>query len=297
MVNSRGSGPDFLCIGMQKAGTAWLFDQLDAHPDFWMPPLKELHFFDSRLEVKRLDSLLRRMQTDAQRLLAAKRREGRRAFSERDLDFLARAGAIKGTPQDLDKYAELFAPKGELISGDITPGYSRLPENTIRDIAEHFPALKIVLLLRDPIDRIWSQLNMQIRKGKFSGPDLDDWNKVREVLRDRAVAAGSNPTAIWTRWNQFIPASRIARFFFDDLVHRPNQFRESILAFLGGDPNKESGPLQPDFNRKASHPKIAMSPGMREHMIDFFREELLACARIFGGPANDWLMRYGVTAD
>ena len=35
--------PDFLCVGAQKGGTSWLYRQLEAHPDFWMPPVKELH--------------------------------------------------------------------------------------------------------------------------------------------------------------------------------------------------------------------------------------------------------------
>jgi hypothetical protein len=43
---SATSGPDFICIGMQKAGTGWLFDQLQYHPDFWMPPIKEIHYLD-----------------------------------------------------------------------------------------------------------------------------------------------------------------------------------------------------------------------------------------------------------
>jgi hypothetical protein len=38
--------PDFLCVGAQKAGTSWLYRQLEPHPDFWMPPVKELHYFD-----------------------------------------------------------------------------------------------------------------------------------------------------------------------------------------------------------------------------------------------------------
>ena len=40
------AGPNFLCIGAQKAGTGWLYEQLRSHSDFWMPPLKELHYFD-----------------------------------------------------------------------------------------------------------------------------------------------------------------------------------------------------------------------------------------------------------
>jgi len=38
-------GPDVICIGMEKAGTGWLYDQL-AHADgAWMPPIKELNRF------------------------------------------------------------------------------------------------------------------------------------------------------------------------------------------------------------------------------------------------------------
>jgi len=36
--------PDFLCVGAHKAGSTWLYQQLDSHPDFWMPPVKELHY-------------------------------------------------------------------------------------------------------------------------------------------------------------------------------------------------------------------------------------------------------------
>src|SRR5262245_13183400 len=40
--------PDFLGIGAQKAGTTWLYEQLRRHPDVWLPPEKELHYFDRK---------------------------------------------------------------------------------------------------------------------------------------------------------------------------------------------------------------------------------------------------------
>ena len=39
-------GPDFVCIGAQKAGTTWLFDNLEVQAGVWMPPEKELHYFN-----------------------------------------------------------------------------------------------------------------------------------------------------------------------------------------------------------------------------------------------------------
>ena len=40
--------PDFLCIGAQKAGTSWLNSVLLEHPQIFMPPINELHYFDRR---------------------------------------------------------------------------------------------------------------------------------------------------------------------------------------------------------------------------------------------------------
>ncbi len=38
--------PRFLVIGAQKAGTTWLDRNLRTHPQIWVPPEKEIHYFD-----------------------------------------------------------------------------------------------------------------------------------------------------------------------------------------------------------------------------------------------------------
>lgn len=38
--------PNFLCIGVQKAGTTWLYHILRQHPEIFLPVHKELHYFD-----------------------------------------------------------------------------------------------------------------------------------------------------------------------------------------------------------------------------------------------------------
>ena len=54
-LNGGDARPDFLCVGAQKAGTSWLYRQLELHPDFWMPPVKELHYLDNLNRTKRRD--------------------------------------------------------------------------------------------------------------------------------------------------------------------------------------------------------------------------------------------------
>ena len=43
---SARPGPGFVCIGAQKGGTTWLYENLNSHPEVWMPPIKEIHYFN-----------------------------------------------------------------------------------------------------------------------------------------------------------------------------------------------------------------------------------------------------------
>ena len=36
----------FVCIGAQKAGTTWLARMLSRHPQVFVTPVKEIHYFD-----------------------------------------------------------------------------------------------------------------------------------------------------------------------------------------------------------------------------------------------------------
>src|SRR3977135_2203152 len=131
-MSEETTGPDFLCIGAQKAGTGWLYEQLREHPDFWMPPLKELHYFD------RLGRARRRPTGKKGDRLETARKDAR---DERDLRFLDAVQILSTRSQiDLPAYAALFGWKGSLLSGDITPGYSILPDAAIERIATYIPA-------------------------------------------------------------------------------------------------------------------------------------------------------------
>jgi hypothetical protein len=65
------------------------------------------------------------------------------------------------------------------------------------------------------------------------------------------------------------------------------------LDFLGANP-EVSGWHPPDFNRKQGKHKIQMTNAVREALRLHFRDELERCAGLFGGPANEWPMRYNL---
>ena len=266
--------PDFLCVGAQKAGTSWLYRQLERHPDFWMPPLKELHYFDELSKIPLVASTRPRDDRDRRFLESIKRLSARSHI-------------------DLDDYGRLFEPKGALVSGDITPAYSMLSDEIIERIVDRFPNLKVIFLARDPVERAWSQLSMGVRLRNISAFDATDADDVIRNLLNPGVLLRSHPSKIVARWKRYVRPELFRVYFFDDLEKNPAELRRSILRFLGADPDKPSGRLQADHNLDAGKEKLRLTDKVRSRIAQFFEQELKACAAELGGPAKHWPARYG----
>lgn len=292
-VPERPDGPDFLCIGMMKAATGWLYDQLQFHPDFWAPPFKEFHYFDKPFPSPPMLALAQAARTDLAGLNQKRRAKVERPLDARDLDFLDRVAACAGRPAEIERYAALFRPKGGLISGDITPAFSTLDAETVARLAERFPAARIVLIVRDPVERMWSQITVTALYEMGTTEPLSDPEGVRRLMGLKQVQARSRPTVILDRWRGAFGAERTGVFFFEDVVERPQAARAGILTFLGADPAKGSDVVAADFNRKSSHPRVAMTPEIHALLAEDLREELQACAAAFGEAGAAWLGKHG----
>ena len=271
---TRSPGPDFLCIGAHKAGSTWLYQQLDSHPDFWMPPVKELHYFDQLSRVQR----------------AARPR----CRDERDLRFLERLQSLSAEPGiDLENYGRLFEPKASLLSGDISPNYSTLSDEVIRQVVGYFPNLKVMFLARDPVERVWSHLSMEVHYHQIEPFDVTNIDEVNRNLFRRGMLLRSYPSAVVARWKRYVHPEQFRVYFFDDLQSNPAELRRSILCFLGADPDKPGSRLTADYNSWTRMEKLPLTTKVRSHLAKFFKKELKTCAARLGGPARDWPARYG----
>jgi len=271
---ANGAGPDFLCVGIHKGGTTWLYQQLDSHPNFWMPPLKELHYFDQLSRVRRSSSP--------------------RYRDERDIRFLESIKSLSAKPYlDLEHYAQLFEPKGPLLSGDISPNYSTLSNDVIRRVVRYFPRLKVIFLARDPVERVWSHLSMEVRYHQIEAFDATDIDEVNRNLLRRGLLLRSYPSAVVARWKRYVHPDRFRIYFFDDLKRNPTELRRSILDFLGADPAKSGSQVPADCNSWARMEKLPLTDKVRSHLAQFFKKELKICAARLGGAARRWPGRYG----
>jgi hypothetical protein len=275
--------PDFLCVGMEKAATSWLYDQLRAHPDFWMPPVKELRYL--HVDKPTMD--------DVVRLLRNQKETGKRARGINQV-FLEEAGGLAGQPRNLDRYGALFRFKSKQLSGDISPGYWRLKPSDIAAVGARFPHVRVLLMVRDPVERAWSHISMLHRRGAFdAGMAKDGIVFARWFARSPAKRA-TFASRVPQRWAESAPATPFRFFFFDDVVAVPQRVRTEIVDFLGGNPRKKSTKVSAGYNRKAGFPKLHLSEAVKAILVEQLADEIRDSARVFGGPATQWQARYGL---
>ena len=153
--------PDFLCVGTPKCGTTWLYHNLKRHPQIWLPPVKEFHYFDG-LQIKQNSESGRRYyrgrwirwkrQSDLQ--LRQLIRSRKKLLSFEHHRWLFKYFLL---PRSDRWYASLFPDDPSRISGEIAPSYCWLNHSNIGRVHGINPDLKIIFMIRDPVERAWSQ--------------------------------------------------------------------------------------------------------------------------------------------
>jgi hypothetical protein len=218
--------PDFLCVGAQKAGTSWLDRNLRRHPKLWLPPMKELQYFSHlHLPETRKWTTRQRRERGGQIL---RRYVEKNPPEEWDYRYIARVADIAGGPIGDDWYGRIFslAAHGQ-ICGEVTPDYATLPDEGIAHILRLSPMIRIILSLRDPIERSWSHMRMTAESR-----DIADIEKFEKFAASDDQYARADYPAMIAGWRKFIPADRFLVLFMDDIASDPAGVLTQVCAFL-----------------------------------------------------------------
>ena len=152
----------------------------------------------------------------------------------KELDFFFMPQMLK---HDLDWYEANFAPEdgGEPrpVRGEISPSYARLKGWQVNRIAELLPDLRIILTLRHPIERAWSQALYQ--SGFWEHKDVRQISPT-EFLR-KIEKARNKLSSDYLRtieiWSKAFGREALHIDFFDRIQDDPETFINDILRHIG----------------------------------------------------------------
>jgi hypothetical protein len=282
--------PDFIGIGAQKAGTTWLSHNLQLHPEVWMPGIKEFHYFNDRINdprnpVSRLYGKIKGERTvDRRWRRQVKSRIRRHLHSFSKDDFLWDLKYYTGTP-DNEWYASLFEPGRGRITGEITPAYSMLDRESIAYVHDLAPDAKLIFMMRNPIERAWSQVVMRFDK---SGKKNVASARRKRLLRN-FESEGSRSRTDYLRtlenWGAFYSEEQIFVGFLEDIHFYPEKLLDSVYEFLGVDASfKPPGVGEKVHARSAG----SMPIDAAVYLAQLYEEELSRLEEHFGGYTAFW---------
>lgn len=127
-------------------------------------------------------------------------------------------------------YEHLYQAGSDFIKGDKTPKYYLLPRYKISLIRKLQPDVKILLLLRCPIDRAWSDALMNLKR--FNGIDYDGNEAIYKKHLLSKVNRGLYHRHIM-RWFTVFPQHQIRIVIYEELVASPENHLNDIAEFLG----------------------------------------------------------------
>jgi len=219
-------GPNFVFIGAQKAGTTWLYENLNGHPDIWLPPVKELHYFD---RVRTNELLLGDWDMPHPEGIYNRYIKHQFPLSLNKIRWLRQYYRYQNNKKwYLGLFDEKYT-KGKTC-GDITPGYSTLDKSGVNFAMKVLGSeTTIIFILRNPIERSWSATKMMSRYYK-KDYNKDNYAEITALLQKPHITLCSDYASIIRRWQDCFQNVHVLTY--DKLCSSPSSFLEEISKLL-----------------------------------------------------------------
>ncbi|QDG36248.1 sulfotransferase [Alteromonas mediterranea] len=244
--------PDFLVIGAQKAGTTWLEYVLKNHRQVWTPPVKELQYFNELYDSKSYGWAQRHRTTHA---IKAMRWELEKKSPDLRKIELCLKIAKKITSNNWYENIFEYSPEYK-IKGEMTPEYSLISPKNIEKIYTKYPHLKIILVIRDPIERAVSHIKMRIKQTEqLDHPQSEIDIFAKACANDWDVIERGNYQKIIENWGKYF-GKNLKIYCSSDFKENPKPSISSICQFLDIDPDGYNVDLE-----KSIHEGVKISLG------------------------------------
>ena len=230
MINTtkeRQKLPNFFVVGAAKSGTTSLYEYMKMHPQIYMAPIKETHHFSTDIDNSKFrPNYARSLNKDLSKFLETDMQEG----------------IFHAFVKERDQYDKLFKNvKDEKAIGEITNSYLYSQE-AARNIFTRFPDAKVIMMLRNPIDRAFSHYLMDLRIGYETNDFMTALKK--DMARDPKgwgisnlyVEIGMYAEQV-KRFIEIFPERQRRIYLFDDFKKDAGAVVKDMFTFLGVDPN------------------------------------------------------------
>lgn len=242
--------PNFFVVGAAKCGTTTLYDFLEQHPDVYMSPIKEPHFFCSDIRIENFSEEYKKY-VNSRGINIHEYVEG--DMSKKYWEYYI---------DDIDTYLKLFKNvNNQKAIGEISNGYL-FSSVSAHEIKKKYPEAKIVMILRNPISRAYSHYLANVRDGRtilsFRDEIENDLKKLRKgwCISHCYIEMGMYYEQV-KRFLDVFPKEQVLIFLNDDLKNNASEVGKKLFRFIEVD---EQASI--NYSKKQNEAKLPKSAGL-----------------------------------
>ncbi|MFM9939600.1 MAG: sulfotransferase family protein [Hyphomicrobiaceae bacterium] len=279
----------FVCIGAQKSGTTWLARMLATHPDLFVTPVKEIHYFDHVAGI-------------TEHLSPKKRRSRYRKYHQRmwtqwnqfteHRSQWAWYRHYMGNPIDDAWYAGLFHHRGpKRFAGEITPEYAILGRKGLAHIKRLSPDARVMFIMRNPVERTWSQVLHQCRVRGLDATRQSTDALMTMLAEPRFGELGDYAMTLDDMAAVFRP-DQVLPLFYEEMHEDRLKSLQQVCKFIGAGFSPDYfSELGRRFNRSQ---EAALPEAVREQLRQAYRPQAEAVRQRLGRLPAAWRKEFGL---
>jgi hypothetical protein len=185
-------------------------------------------------------------------------------------------------------YTRWFRGGRNQTKGEITPAYSVLPVDRIRFIHTLMPQARLIFILRNPIERSWSEAVYNLRRSSKADNLADvPLDVFRRLLNSDATTSRSDYPRALDRWLSVYPSEQLYIAFFESIYQEPQALLTAVFKHIGvqTDINWATMPYLEKFN---VNPKTAIPPAIRALLEERYAPQIEQLYARFGERVAAW---------
>ncbi|ACX71936.1 sulfotransferase [Methanocaldococcus vulcanius M7] len=191
---------NFIGIGTPKSGTTWLAKCLSEHPEIFIPEKKEIHFFNK-------------------------------------YDYCEKFEFEENYKKGIEWYLSHFNSE-KPIKGEFSPSYFSDPL-AYKRIKEHFPNIKLIVIFRNPIERLYSSYFYVLPSSFVLRKYFEELKNLKYITFEDYLKVAKWDIDIGfyykhlQKWLSVFDREQIFICFHDDIVNNPEKLLKDLYEFLG----------------------------------------------------------------
>jgi hypothetical protein len=276
----------FIGVGAAKCGTTWLSERLDEHPEVFMSPVKEMHWFDGPTSRRHF-----------QRSLARKvRRHTQPSRVDNDIDeetsALLHRLSLRNDADYLLYFASRLDPSHRAF-GEFSPSYALVDADTFARMHDLHSRVRFIFLMRNPTDRLWSQFKYRFQLHKEPVPEHFDLSLVADAELAQMISRGDYAHTLRELWKA-VPREHVFTAFYEDIFspQRSNDVLGSLWQFLGVDRAGTLARLNARahlMRRVNATPSSPLPDDEREMIVSMLADTYRFAAEELSGLPESWV--------